>query len=619
MGAQLDELLKRGMTQLAAFIPWQAAESDIAHTLTRFLQAAAERKLNVYLILSPEVGIHYPLSGLPKDVMRKKENSAQHGHQGPVNMMLPPQHFQLPSLFSPDVTKRYYSYLSKMDGYFHDLSQSQPQLMAHVSIVLSGSLWKYYRSPLGSSPHTFGDRAGDYSNHASVAFRQRLEQYFAQKEFQEPTAASANRWKSRSLEDLNRKWFYQHSEDVFKTRSYQTLRRKSSKLKLLEVELFTPEADPGLTYASFLQLMSGHQHLLPQYSSLLDEYSKRISMGALPTLPWVHWSGLKDFRNLPEAEKQFLFMKSILLMGGQTGAVLLDATEWLSFSSSFRSKAEALARSISEKNLKLKTQAFYLAPHLWSNYGPVWMELTRKLGSGVKLTHSMDLIHRAPSARLIIVDPSLMIQRETILKLMAWVRGGRVVVLPRSQFYTEQAKKELDHHLQGTQKMEMNLQFSYHLHRVGEGKLITYELPDSWSLKPESISSWQSFLESIISLAELEKFCQFTSPQLEAIPLEIEPDRVALFVLNSHPQPVSGDLVFSRQVKVSDLAGALLNQRPRKVESSPVDPAEVFTLDVPPHGIVPLMVEELEVKITEARLAAHSSSLREGDQVQGTV
>ncbi|MCM2323229.1 MAG: hypothetical protein NDJ90_08195, partial [Oligoflexia bacterium] len=37
MGARLDGLLRRGITHLATFVPWQAVESDISHSLTRFL------------------------------------------------------------------------------------------------------------------------------------------------------------------------------------------------------------------------------------------------------------------------------------------------------------------------------------------------------------------------------------------------------------------------------------------------------------------------------------------------------------------------------------------------------------------------------------------------------
>ena len=604
VGAQLDELMKRGVSQVASFVPWQVAESDISHALTRFLLAASERKLAVYLILTPEVGIHYPFSGLPKDIMRKKENYAQHCHMGMITQGLPPNYFQVPSLFSPELTKRYFSYLSKMDGYFHDLTQAQPSLMARTSLVLTGSFWKYYRSPQRSARHAFGGLAGDYSQHASLAYRQRVEQYFAQREFLDPTPSAANRWKSRSFDELNRKWFYQQSEDVFRTRSYQTLRRKSSRLKIIEMELFTPEADPSLTYSSFLQLMAGSQASASQFSALMDQSSRRVSLGASPHLPWIHWTSLKDFRNLSEPEKQFLFLKSLLLTGGQGGGVLMDATEWLSFSPSFRTRAEAIARSISERHLKLKSKAFYLVPHLWSPYGGAWDQLSQSLGHEVKLTHSMDFIFKEHASKLLIVDPSCIIYRETLQKLLAWAKNGRVVVLPQSQFYTEAAHRELQLQLRNTQKMEMNLQFSYQLYSLGEGKLVTYELPDSWSLKSGPLSSWQSFLQAMISLAEVGKSYHFSAPELEVIPLGLEdPHRTAFFVLNPHSQSVQAELTFTQNVRVSDLGGALLEMVHAEQGEASIHPAQVFALEVPALGVVPLMVSDPEAPLQKSTQA----------------
>ena len=87
IGARLDGLIRQGVTHIATFIPWQAVESDISHTLVRFLQATADRKMTVDLILTPEVGVHYPNSGVPKDLMAPKaasnDNLASHVGGGP--------------------------------------------------------------------------------------------------------------------------------------------------------------------------------------------------------------------------------------------------------------------------------------------------------------------------------------------------------------------------------------------------------------------------------------------------------------------------------------------------------------------------------------------------------
>src|SRR5262249_7869077 len=108
IGARLDGLIRQGITHITTFVPWQVVESDISHTLVRFLQAASDRKMAVDLILTPELGVHYPNSGLPKDLMAAKasgqDNLAAHAGEGHVDVTLPPNGFALPSLFSPELT-----------------------------------------------------------------------------------------------------------------------------------------------------------------------------------------------------------------------------------------------------------------------------------------------------------------------------------------------------------------------------------------------------------------------------------------------------------------------------------------------------------------------------------
>src|SRR5262245_15393775 len=89
-GARLDGLIRQGITHVATFVPWQVVESDISHMLVRFLQAISDRKMTVDLILTPEVGVHFPNSGLPKDLMTSKASAASHSGNGQINVSLPP-------------------------------------------------------------------------------------------------------------------------------------------------------------------------------------------------------------------------------------------------------------------------------------------------------------------------------------------------------------------------------------------------------------------------------------------------------------------------------------------------------------------------------------------------
>ncbi len=618
MSARLDELLKRGVRQLATFVPWQAVESDISHTLIRFLQAIADRHMTVLLILSPEVGVHYPHSGLPKDVISRKENMAEHCQSGQITVNLPPNSFTLPSLFASDFNKRYYSFLGRMDGLFSGLEKNQPGLLKGVTAVLTGSFWKYYRSPLASAQNTFGGNAGDFSSHAMLNYRQRVEHFFSQREFMDPTPSAANRWKTRLIEETNRRWFYQQSEDVFRSRSFQMIRKRSANLKTLEMELFTPEADPGVTYSNFLQMVSGGRADFSKLSHLIDEVTSRSVLGcSAPAPSFIHWTSMGGFRMLTEAEKQFLILKSLLLVGGQGGGILMDESEWFSLSSSFRTRVEALSRSFSQGDFELKTRALYLAPHLWSFSGALWEELVRKVGPGVKMVSSIDLILRERSAHLLVVDPSLILTREVIQKLTAWAKAGRVVVLPRSQLYSEMARTELDQVLLQTKRIELDLGLTYRLHALGDGKLIIYDAPDSLSMKGEPLSAWQSFLASILSIAEIECFCKMSDSRLSIIPFERKADGLAVFVLNGTRRKVTADLIFPSDVQITDLgtvfSGAVAHSLHTHTEKP--EPANRFTLDVPAFGILPMVVESSHIGESRERQVAVLASEMTRDNV----
>ena len=147
VGAQLDELLRQGVTHLTSFVPWQAVESDISHSLLKFLNSVSDRRMTVSLILTPEVGIHFPNAGVPKDLMSRTDGMALHSGMSPAPSLLPPTAFHIPSLHSEAFTKRFYAFLARMDSVLSDWVKSTPNGAAALEVVLTGSFWTYYRSP----------------------------------------------------------------------------------------------------------------------------------------------------------------------------------------------------------------------------------------------------------------------------------------------------------------------------------------------------------------------------------------------------------------------------------------------------------------------------------------
>ncbi len=631
LNSRLDQIMKQGITHITSFIPWQAVESDISHTLSRFLHAVAERRMSLQLIVTPEVGVHYQNSGLPKDVLARQDNQALNIDGTQVLAGLPPNAFPLPSYLAPECMKRYNAFLARMDSLLASFQRTSAESMKRVTVSLSGSFWKYYRSPKNSARFPFSGAGGDFSTQGALAYRRHLEHFFAQREFMDP-ASAANRWKAPALDDVNRRAFYQASEEVFRARTSQAVGRKANTANVLEMELYTPEADPSFLYSNFLQLIAEGQSDFAKYSGWVDQAAARMSVaGGVPTAPFIHWTTLGSFRLLSDPEKQFLLLKSLLLFGSQGGGLLIDEREWLSLSQNFRSRLEAFGRTMAHGELQSRNRALYLAPHLWSHVDPLWNELHTRVGTGAKLISSLELVTRERDAKMVLVDPSFIMTREALKKLTAWCRTGKMVVLPRSVYFTDGAREELEAAVANIRKIDITLNIPYRLYPFGEGKLVVYEVPQAGVANADQ---WKNFLTSMISLAEIQPHCRLSDSRLDAIPLEITSETASrfggqmggdskgtflgLFILNPSPRPVTADILFPTDVEVSDLATALSTssrsetatahaqaqgQKPAQVQDRPREslPAHRFSLEVPPCGVLSLCVEG--TRLTEERMA----------------
>ena len=609
LSAHLDRLLAQGVNDLATFVPWQAVEADISHHFSRFLLAVSQRRMRVALLLTPDVGVHFPNSGLPKDVVGKKENAAQHFQGKPIPIGLPPNSFALPSLFAPELTKRYHNFLHRMDGFLADLAKSHPGILERVNVVLSGSFWKYYRAPQESAMRTFGGTAGDYSSAASLSFRQKLDTFLAQSEFQDPSPAAANRWRTRAMEDTNRRWFYQLSEDVFRSRSALQLRRKMRQLPVREIELFTPEADPALAYSSFLQMVAGGSGDFSKLSTLVDESASRASLSAgQPTAPVIHWTSMGGFRTLSDSEKQFLILKSLLLFGGRGGSILIDEGEWFSLSANFRARAEALARALAHGELRLQTKLLYLTSHLWSGTSPLWTELSARTGAGARVIASLDMLSRERDCGMLVVDPQFVFTVENIKRLASWAQGGRTVVLPRSSLYTEGARRELEALCRSQAKMEISLGLQYQIHPLGEGRLIVFDSGTTSTAEQESAlgSPLAVFTQAILSLSEIDPYCRLSDSRLESLTLKNRSGDLAVFVMNVGRRAVTADILFPMSVEVQDLA-IVFSAAPQEASQpeTRVEPSSRFSLEAPPFGVLPLAVSGM--RDTDAREKAEAA------------
>ena len=595
----LDELAQKGVTEIVSFVPWQAVEADISHLLTRFLQAAAERRIGVTLVASPELGISYVNSGIPRDVLAKPECLALDERGQPSVIVSSPNAHALPSLLSPEFQKRHQSYLQRVDHFLSDaLKRGGNGVLERVRLVLTGSYWKYYRSARSSVLSAFDGPAGDFSPAVGIQFRSRVDQRFAEQEFCEPSPAAAHRWKLKSMEEINRRWFMQQGEDQYRARAAQFFSRKSLGVPVEQVELFSPEVDPAYQYSRVLSHLAGARADFSRLAAMVDEAALRHSqVGGAPAAPWIHWSATGPFSSLGAQEKQFLILKSLLLLSSQSGGVMVDMEDWFSLSESFRRRAESLARSLAQGDYRLRQRAYYWNSHLWSSGGGLWNELRGRLGGLSRMIASGEMLRgeAGVDADLLVVDPTVIFTRSELIHLLAWTRGGRVTAIPRSLLYTERARAELQRVLQGDSasgRMDLHVGIPFELYPMGEGRLVVY---DAHALeKSESPEVHRQFIQSLMGLAAIKNPCTMGDPRLEVIGLERRGGGRGVFILNPQQAALDSDLIFPNEVVLEDLAQQLEGQQGAPAGDGAGFSARRFHLEIPACGVLPLQVMDVQ-------------------------
>ncbi|MBU6375618.1 MAG: hypothetical protein KGQ59_06445 [Bdellovibrionales bacterium] len=612
---RLDQLIQRGVSEIVSFVPWQAVEADISHLLSKFLQAAADRNISVSLVVSPELAIAYPNSGIPRDVLQKPECLALDADGQPLVVISAPNSHALPSILSAEFLKRHQSYLQRVDHYLHDaVKRGGAHVLHRVRLILTGSFWKYYRTPRHSVFSAFDGPSGEFTPASLIQLRNRIEQRFSEQEFCEPTAASSNRWKTKSMEEINRRWFMQQSEEQFRSRAAQFFNRKSLSVSLEQVELYTPEVDPSFHYSRTMSLISGAKADFSRLADLVDEAGQRHSQVSGDAVgSWLHWSGSGAFASLSTQERQFLILKSLLLLGAQSGGVLIDAEEWFSLSESFRRRTETLARSLAQGEYRLRQRACYWNSHLWSSGGNLWSELSGRLGSLSQMIASDQYLQSEAAGEidLLLVDPTVIFTGLQLTRILSWTRAGRVTAIPRSLLYTEKARHELQRILSGdlrTERLDLHVGLPFELHVMGQGKLVVY---DAHALeKSDSPEVARQFIQALMGLAEIRNPCAMSDERLQVIGLERQSGGRGIFILNPYQKVLASELVFSNEVVIEDLAhqleGASLDDREDFK-------AQRFHLEIPPCGVLPLQVMDARWKSDlEQREASRRPELPSG-------
>ncbi len=616
--AALDDLKKQNVDRVMSFVPWQALENDICHRLVKFLAFCVEREFEVHLVPSIEPGCSYPYSGVPKEFIVEGSQGFQAlDHRGKsIQAVLPPVMYSIPSLHSVEFLRRYFSFLTRLDAVLADTCRGSAKLKHRISIKHSGSFWKYYRNASEAATGPFNAVCGDYQAATQVIFRNRVDQFFSQREFLDEQGSGAS-WRHSSQDRVNRHWFTQQNEDVFRLRALQYLRRKATGIGVEQIELFTPEADPGNHYSFLFQSLTGSNSDFYRLTELLDAYATRASaVGSEWISPVCLWTSQAGFESMAEAEKQFLILRSLILFGARGGSVWLPMRLWSQLSHSFKRRLSQIAKTFENGDLQMNASAIYLAPSLWSNPtgSKLWNELRFRAGFQVCLASSLDAAINDPSVHLLMIDPDWIFTRDQIEKCLEWARAGRVLVLPKTTLYSERARENLNDSLSAISEafggeLHLSLGLNYTLSQLGDGKIVLVDLSTLGEVTREN---YEQFVLAMMSLSGVREACQVSDTRLKVIPLDKRGGGVGLFVFNRTARAISADLIFQSEIQVSDLS-RLWNPQSSQASETDENPVNLpdcrFGLEVPPCGILPLSVDGLGSEMTERRVAMHTSEL----------
>jgi hypothetical protein len=576
LSQKLDALVRKHVTDISSFLPWQAVESDCSQTLARFVHAVSERGLRCSFIVTPECAMPYPAAGIPKDVLQLKDVEAQDATGLPYRTFSTPVAFALPSLHAPLFLKRYESFLGRLDHFLFDLFQMAPHLREDLTFLVTGSFWPYYKHK----------SIQERSKYGQLARRQCLEELFSRSEFSDPTPQAALKWRTPADESSNEWWFTQWSERQFRSRTRSMLTKRSS-ARVQMIDWLVPEMDSSVFHATFLAERVASQTGFKTLNKALRAPSKAQSVDGLPLTPWLYWYGLGLFRQRSEQEKQYLVLSSLLRTGGLGGGIYMDEEEWFALSPTFRHRVEVLARALEAKDWVLKPRVATLRNHVSENNGSVWDDFAKGYGPlGVSLTQ-VEALESLEDVELLWVEPEVLLDQKTFRYLVDWASVGRTVVLFERGRLTESARFEQSLMARNHSKIDLNLGIPYQLYALKEGRMCWVSAQGSSLVGAVDRDHWYQLMEALEGFSTLLRPCQADLAQIECIPLTGPKGQMAVFVLNPTKKRLLTHLRFPTPVKVTDF-------RALEGKSEHMDSAEELVtelrLEVPAYGVLPLVV-----------------------------
>ncbi|MGE4232703.1 MAG: hypothetical protein AB7F43_05175 [Bacteriovoracia bacterium] len=327
--ARLQEFILKEIKTVCTFIPWAHIETDIFHSLKKFVKAAVTNKLNVRLMVMPELGMNYPNAGVPKDLLTNISNLAVDQTGKVIYSHSAPNIFPLPSFSSPEVLKRYGNFLIRIGSILGEVF-SEVGSHSFCEVVISNTFFSYYRN------HGIClEEHGDYSAAHVMAFRDFLDREY--RTSPSVSAIDAEQFKTQLYEGYNRHRFFTHVEKLLREKTEMVFSRKKSLCSVRHIDLFNPECAPESKYQGLITELMGYK------PSLQKVYESIIAGGYRGEAIFLSNAG--SFRRFTDQEKNFLILASVI----HSGEVELMADEFFKLSPTFHSKLRRMMRFLDER------------------------------------------------------------------------------------------------------------------------------------------------------------------------------------------------------------------------------------------------------------------------------
>ncbi|MBI3541942.1 MAG: hypothetical protein HY075_01525 [Deltaproteobacteria bacterium] len=569
--SRLQELALKDVRTVSAFVPWAHVETDIYHSLKKFVRAAWAVRLNVRLFVMPELGVNYPNAGFPKDLLANISNLAVDRLGRVIYNHAAPNIFPLPSFSSPEVLKRFGNYLIKVGSVLGEVFTETGGNADFCEIVVSNSLFNYYRSHgLSLGEH------GDYSAAHVMAFRD-----FVDKEYRSPTnGADGEAFKMQLYEGYNRHRFFTQIERLLREKTDMVFSRKSSTCPVRHTDLYNPECDPEAAYQGLLTEMFDFKPSVQRY------YESIIAGGYRGETIYLGNSGI--FRRFSDQEKSFL-MLAALIHSGEVGVM---AEELFRLSPNFQRKLRALVAFLEERRFVRQTRVTYVSASKFSMEKRSFGLLTGMAPGVLSVVAGLDAHARQLSERLVFMDPKSVIRLVELVQLLSMAQSGKIVAIPMPMSavpnYTADAITHFEKFKKAKHPLRLSIGVPYEVYDYHLGQVVFYDPQAFWA--DSELPELSRFFAALLGLAEVRAICSVSDQRIHVASYVAQDDssQRLVFLINPTAEDLNVSLGFSDIVTLAALPGSASDT----TDGAPPLVGKTFELAVPRFGVLSMQVAD---------------------------